>query len=93
MHYVQMTRKEEKDRAEKLDKLVNIEVEKQYERRDIKKGKEKEARASLLQDVLQTRREQIRERGTCSSMTLWNKVQNDRCQQISLASFRIRKIS
>lgn len=62
MHYVQMTRKEEKDRAEKLDKLVNIEVEKQYERRDIKKGKEKEARASLLQDVLQTRREQIRER-------------------------------
>ena len=65
MHYVQMTRKDERDRAEKLDQLVNIEVEKQYERRDIKKGKEKEARASLLQDVLQTRREQIRERGVC----------------------------
>ena len=65
MHYVQMTRKDERDRAEKLDQLVNIEVEKQYERRDIKKGKEKEARASLLQDVLQTRREQIRERGAC----------------------------
>ena len=64
MHYVEMTRKEEKDREDKFDQLVNEEVEKQYARRDAKKKKEEEARNTLLHNVLQTRREQIRERGT-----------------------------
>ena len=63
MHYVEMTRKEEKQRAGRFDRLVNDEVEKQYAIRDLKKAKEKEARNALLQNVLQTRRDQVRERG------------------------------
>ena len=63
MHYMEMTRKEEKDREERFDKLVNGEVEKQYAKRDMKKEREKEARHALLQNVLTTRKEQMRHRG------------------------------
>ena len=66
MHYVEMNRKEEKDREDRFAKLVNNEIEKQYARRDAKKEKEKEARHALLQNVLETRREQIIERGRFS---------------------------
>ena len=64
MHYVEMTRKEEQDREDRFDMLVDNEVQKQYARRDLKMAKEKEARNSLLQNVMQSRKEQIRNRGT-----------------------------
>ena len=64
MHYVEMTRKEEQDRADRFNMLVDEEVQKQYARRDLKMGQEKEARNALLQNVLQSRKEQMRERGT-----------------------------
>ncbi len=63
MHYVESTRKEDKEREENINMLVNKEVEDQYARRDEKKEREKEARKALLQNVLQTRKQQIRERG------------------------------
>ena len=63
MHYVEMTRKEEKERQERFASIVNDEVEKQYARRDEKKEREKAARQALLQNVLITRREQVKEKG------------------------------
>ena len=64
MHYVAMTKEEDKERDDQFNKLVDEEVEKQYGIRDEKKRREKEARRTLLQDVLQTRKEQVKYRGT-----------------------------
>ena len=63
MHYVEMTRKQEKEREKALEKLVNEEVEAQWARKDAKKALEKEARQALMSNVLQTRKQQIEVRG------------------------------
>lgn len=64
MHYVEKTRKEQEEEDRKLEDLVNKEVQKKWREKDARVKMEKEARKVLLENVLKTREEQIKERGT-----------------------------
>jgi len=63
MHYVEKTRKEQEEEDRKLEDLVNKEVQKKWREKDARVKMEKEARKVLLENVLKTREEQIKERG------------------------------
>ena len=53
---------EEERREQELDTLLNAEVEKQWAKRLAQWNKEKEARHKLMNDVMQTRRQQVQEK-------------------------------
>lgn len=55
-------KKEEEKREKEVDELLNIEVEKQWRHRAAQWKKEREARNKLMQDVIETRQVQIREK-------------------------------
>ena len=52
----------EKERNEELEKMLNVEVNRQWEKRLEQWRKEKDARASLMKEVFDTRRKQIEEK-------------------------------
>jgi len=62
MNYVENTRSEEMDREKYVEEKINEEVEKQWRKKDDRKKMERDARKALMQDVLQTREMQIKER-------------------------------
>ena len=53
---------EEERREQELDALLTAEVEKQWAKRLAQWNKEKEARRKLMNDVMQTRRQQVQEK-------------------------------
>ena len=60
--YLAKQRKEEEEREKELDVLIQAEVEKQWARRLEQWRQEKAARKKLMQDVLDTRKQQIKEK-------------------------------
>jgi len=62
MKYVESNRKEEEEREKMLEKFVNEEVEKQWEKRMNQYRQERSARKRLLDNVMMTREQQINER-------------------------------
>lgn len=60
--YLAEQKKEEEIKEKDLDQLVTEEVEKQWAKRIAHWKKEKEARRRLMEDVLQTRHQQIKEK-------------------------------
>lgn len=63
MHYVEKTRRADEERDKEVERLVNQNVEEQWKKKDARKRLEKEARKALMQNVLQTRELQRKERG------------------------------
>lgn len=68
MQYCAMNRKEEQDKEKALEEFVNDEVEKQWARKMNQYKMERDARKRLMQQVMQTRQEQIDEK---SKLTPW----------------------
>lgn len=64
-----MNRKEEKDRENQLERVVNEEVEKQWAKRIAQYQMEKNARKKLMDTVMKTREQQIEDRGRGSFMS------------------------
>lgn len=60
--YLAEQAKEEEKREKELDTLVNSEVAKQWAKRAEQWKREREARAKLMQDVLDTRKQQIKDK-------------------------------
>jgi len=60
--YLAKQKKEEEEREKELDVLIQAEVEKQWARRLEQWRQEKAARKKLMQDVLDTRKQQIKEK-------------------------------
>lgn len=60
--YLAKQKEEEEERERELDALIQEEVEKQWARRLEQWRQEKAARKKLMQDVLNTRKEQIEEK-------------------------------
>lgn len=56
----------EKERDDELEKMLNAEVNRQWEKRFHQWRKEKEARASLMKQVFDTRRQQIEDKSKSS---------------------------
>ena len=63
MHYVDKTRKDNEQRDKEIECLINQDIEEQWKKKDARKRLEKEARGALLQNVLETREIQRKERG------------------------------
>ena len=63
MHYVSKTRKIEEEEEKKLEELINTEVQNKWREKDTRIKLEKKARKALMENVLKTREEQIKERG------------------------------
>lgn len=59
--HLQEQAEEERRREKELDAIVSAEVEKQWERRTDQWMREAEARQSLLQDVLDIRKQQVQD--------------------------------
>ena len=55
-------KKEEERKEKEFDQLVTVEVEKQWSKRVAHWKMEKEARKRLMEDVIQTRKQQIKEK-------------------------------
>ena len=64
--YLDKQKKEEEEREKGLDALIQGEVEKQWARRIEQWRQEKAARKKLMQDVLNTRKQQIEEKRMCA---------------------------
>jgi len=60
--YLTKQKKEEEEREKELDALIQAEVAKQWERRLEQWRQEKAARKKLIQDVLDARKQQIKEK-------------------------------
>jgi hypothetical protein len=60
--YLAEAKREERQREQELDSLLSAEVEKQWAKRTQQWRKEREARRKLMDDVLKTRRQQIKEK-------------------------------
>ncbi|CAI8040663.1 Cilia- and flagella-associated protein 53 [Geodia barretti] len=60
--YLAEAKREERQREQELDSLLTAEVEKQWAKRTQQWRKEREARRKLMDDVLKTRRQQIKEK-------------------------------
>jgi len=60
--YLAKQKKEEEEREKELDALIQAEVEKQWTRRLEQWRQEKAARKKLMQDVLDARKQQIKEK-------------------------------
>ena len=67
--YLQEQAEEEARREKELDDIVNAEVEKQWSKRADQWKREAQARKKLLQDVLDTRKQQIQEK--CENIERW----------------------
>ena len=63
MHYVDKTRRADEQREKDVENLINEEVEKQWQKKDARKRLEREARKALMQNVMDTRERQRKERG------------------------------
>ena len=66
MHYVSKTRREAEEEEARREALVDKEVEEKWKEKDARMKVEKQARQTLLNNVLTTREEQMRERGESS---------------------------
>ena len=64
--YLEEAKREERKREQELDSLLSVEVEKQWAKRSQQWRKEREARRKLMDDVMKTRRQQIKEK--CKSL-------------------------
>lgn len=62
LQYLAEQKEFEKQQEKELDELVSMEVERQMKQRLDKWKKEREARKQLLNDVIETRRKQIKEK-------------------------------
>jgi len=62
MHYVAKTRKEASVEEHRLETLINEEVQQAWREKDARIKLEKTARKALMEDVLRTREQQIKER-------------------------------
>ena len=60
--YLAEQAKEEEKREKELDALITSEVEKQWAKRAEQWKREREARAKLMKDVLDTRKQQIKDK-------------------------------
>ena len=60
--YLAEQAKEEEKREKELDTLITSEVEKQWAKRAEQWKREREARAKLMKDVLDTRKQQIKDK-------------------------------
>lgn len=60
--YLERLRQEEKQNEKELEAVVNKEIEKQFEKRLVQWRKDKENRKKLMQDVLNERGMQIRDK-------------------------------
>ena len=60
--YLAEAKREERQREQELDSLLSEEVEKQLAKITQQWRKEREARRKLMDDVLKTRRQQIKEK-------------------------------
>lgn len=60
--YLAEQKREEEEKERELDEMVSAEVERQWAQRLAQWRKEKEARRKLMQDVMQTRQEQIKQK-------------------------------
>lgn len=64
--YLAEQKKEEEKKEREVDEMVSAEVERQWAQRIAQWRKEKEARRKLMQEVIQTRHEQIKQK--CMSL-------------------------
>jgi len=62
MHYMARTRKEAAEEEQRLEGLINTEVEDKWKEKDARIKLEKKARKTLMENVLKTREQQIKER-------------------------------
>jgi len=62
MHYVSQTRAEDKEEEQRLEELINEEVQEAWRKKNARIKLEKQARKTILEDVLKTREQQIKER-------------------------------
>ena len=63
MHYVDKTRHDEMEREKQIEYMINEAVNEQWKKKDERKKMEKQARKILMDNVLQTRQVQIKDRG------------------------------
>ena len=63
MHYVDKTRHDEMEREKQIEYMINEAVNEQWKKKDERKKMEKRARKILMDNVLQTRQVQIKDRG------------------------------
>ena len=69
MHYVDKTRHDEMEREKQIEYMINEAVNEQWKKKDERKKMEKQARKILMDNVLQTRQGQIKDRGCKHSCT------------------------
>jgi len=62
MHYVAKTRSEAEEEEHRLEHLINNEVQDKWKEKDARMKLEKKARRTLMENVLKTREQQIKER-------------------------------
>ena len=60
--YLAEQKKEEEEKEREVDEMVSAEVERQWAQRIAQWRKEKEARRKLMQEVIETRQEQIKQK-------------------------------
>ena len=60
--YLQQMKKEEEEEERQLDKIIDTEVEKQWQKRLAQWRLEREARKQLLDNVLATRQKQVQDK-------------------------------
>ena len=77
MAYVAKNRKDEQEREKKLEKMIHEEVEVKWQKDLAKYRLEREARKKLLENVLDTRRQQIEEKSKLLLLCCYCRIQRE----------------